>query len=57
MEAISPVSEACNNNNNLATTTIITNNNTNSKKINVNIFGGENTIATKDNAIHPPTYY
>ena len=55
MEAISPVSEACNNNNNLATTTIITNNN-NSKKINVNIFGGENTIATKDNAIPPMCY-
>jgi hypothetical protein len=43
MEVISPASEACDNNNNLATATIIIYDN-NAKKINVIIFGSENTI-------------
>jgi hypothetical protein len=38
----------------LSTTTIITDNN--AKKINVIIFGGENTIATNNNAL-PPKHY
>jgi hypothetical protein len=55
MEVISPASEACDNNNNLATTTIIIYNN-NTKKINVIIFGSENTIETNSDA-KPPNYY
>jgi hypothetical protein len=55
MDGVSSAPEAHDNNNNLSITTIITDND-NAKKINVIIFGGENTIATNDNAI-PPKYY